>query len=192
MNWLEWQQKSDGHWRLSGKQAGYPDAGDSPAISTKTGATALALLAFLGDGHTHKKAGRYQKTVARGLRWLIGIQRPNGDLHDVEQEGRDAAFYAHSQATIVLCEAYALTGDKTLREPAERGVKFLLESQNPVKRGVEIPPAVALIQRGFVGDRMGVDGVAFRPLRGTRRCTAILRTGIPFPRFGADGKRFPV
>ena len=140
LNWLQWQQKSDGHWRLYGQQAGYPDPGEYASISTKTGATAMAMLAFLGDGHTHKKSGRYQKTVARGIQWLIGIQKSNGDLHDVDQEGRDAAFYAHSQAVIVLCEAFAMTGDKSLREPAERGVKYLLESQNTVKGGWKYRP----------------------------------------------------
>ena len=140
LNWLQRQQKSDGHWRLFGPQAGYPDPGEYASYSTKTGATALAMLAFLGDGHTHKKAGRYQKTVAKGLTWLVGIQRPNGDFHDVEQEGREPAFYAHSQATIVLCEAYAMTGDKSLREPVERGVKYLVQSQNPVKGGWKYRP----------------------------------------------------
>jgi hypothetical protein len=140
LSWLQRQQKSDGHWRLYGKDAGYPDPGEYSSISTKTGATALALLAFLGDGHTHQSPGSRGKTVAKGLKWLIGIQKSNGDFHDVEEEGRQASFYAHSQATIVVCEAYAMTGDKSLRKPAERGVQYLLDSQNPVLGGWKYRP----------------------------------------------------
>jgi hypothetical protein len=140
LSWLQRQQKSDGHWVLYGRDAGYPDPGEYSSISTLTGATALAMLAFLGDGHTHKQRGPYQKTVAKGLKWLLGIQKPSGDFHDVDEEGRDAAFYAHSQATIVVCEAYAMTGDESLRKPAERGVQYLLDSQNPVKGGWKYRP----------------------------------------------------
>ena len=140
LSWLQRQQKSDGHWRLYGRDAGYPDPGEYSSISTRTGATALAMLAFLGDGHTHTRRGPYQKTVARGLKWLIGIQKPNGDFHDAYEEGRQASFYAHSLATIVVCEAWAMTGDESLRKPAERGVKYLLDSQNPVNGGWKYRP----------------------------------------------------
>ncbi len=132
LTWLKRQQKSDGHWEL---HQGYPDAGFS-YMKTDTGATALALLTFLGHGDTHQ-SGDYKDVVARGLKWLRAIQDPaTGDLHDMRQEeGRNPSFYAHSMATIVLCEALALTGDNELQQPAERAVKYLLESQHPVKGG---------------------------------------------------------
>ena len=136
LNWLKLQQQAAGNWRL---HEGYPDAG-SRHYRTDTGATALALLAFLGDGHTHKKDGPYQKTVAKGLNWLTGIQKPDGDFHDHVQLGRNSAFYAHSQALIVLCEAYALTKDETLRKPAERGLAFLIQSQQPIVGGWKYQP----------------------------------------------------
>lgn len=134
--WLKRQQKSAGNWRL---HEGYPDPGYF-ALRTDTGATALALLAFLGDGHTHKKPGPYRDTVAKGLKWIVGIQKPNGDLHDSEELGRQTAYYAHSQATIVLCEAFATTGDESLQKPAERAIAFLVKSQNPEKGGWKYMP----------------------------------------------------
>ena len=145
LTWIQRQQHSDGHWQLQAKNRnlGYPDPGYPDAgyvgLKTDTGATALALLAFLGDGQTHQ-AGPYQETIEKGLRWLKGIQKSDGDLHDWNELGRSTAFYAHSQATIALCEAYALTGDESLREPAELAVKFLIDSQHPTKGGWRYQP----------------------------------------------------
>ncbi|MFQ5734524.1 MAG: prenyltransferase/squalene oxidase repeat-containing protein, partial [Planctomycetaceae bacterium] len=134
--WLKRQQQSAGNWRL---HEGYPDPGYF-GVRTDTGATALALLAFLGDGHTHRKAGVHREVVAKGLKWLVGIQKPNGDFHDHDDLGRQSAFYAHSQATIAVCEAYAMTGDESLRKPAEDAIRFLVKSQNPVRGGWKYQP----------------------------------------------------
>ena len=40
-------------------------------------------------------------------------------------------MYAHGQGAIVLCEAYAMTGDEMLREPAQRAIDFIVEAQHP-------------------------------------------------------------
>jgi hypothetical protein len=133
LNWLVRQQFADGHWSLNGP---YPDGG---SVETSTGATALALLALLGDGHTHR-TGPYANSVSKGLNWLIQQQRPNGDLFDSAEEGREPHFYAHAQATIALCEALALTGDEGLRAPATRAVQFLVRSQNPKLGGWKYRP----------------------------------------------------
>lgn len=135
LEWLKRQQKSGGNWQL---HTGYPDAGYS-VLRTDTGATALALLAFLGDGHTQND-GDYQDVVRKGLKWLRGIQMPDGDYHDHTELGRQTAFYAHSQATIAICEAYALTGDQELAASAERAIQFLLSSQHPLEGGWRYQP----------------------------------------------------
>jgi len=158
--WLQRQQHSAGNWKLH--DPGYPDSGYQ-YLNTDTGATALALLAYLGDGHTHKAGTRYQKTVAKGLQWLTGIQKPNGDFHDSIERGRQTAFYAHAQATIVLCEAYALSGDDSLREPAEQGIRYLVESQNPVNGGWKYQPQEATSR----GD-LSVTGWALMALHSAR------------------------
>ena len=48
---------------------------------------------------------------------------------------RDAAheeygMYAHGQAAIVLIEAYAMTGDEKLHEPAQRAIRFIEHAQH--------------------------------------------------------------
>ncbi len=136
LGWLARQQnKADGRWQL---HEGYPDAGD-PGLRTDTGATALALLALLGSGQTHKE-GTHQKVIDRGLNWLIKVQKPNGDLHDWTEEGRQTSFYAHGQATIALCEAYAMTRDSALLEPAQKALGYIYESQHPVSGGWKYRP----------------------------------------------------
>jgi len=137
LDWLKRVQLSDGRWEL---HQGYPDPGFS-TIKTDTGATGLALLAFLGDGHTHQQ-GEFADVIKRGLQWLKGIQDPaTGDLHDMRYEqGREAAVFSHSLATIALCESLALTADETLREPARRAVNYLLMAQHPDQGGWKYRP----------------------------------------------------
>ncbi len=163
--WLARQQGPAGNWRL---HTGYPDASEWPDIKTDTGATALALLAFLGNGQTHKSAKdkATEEVVRKGLDWLIGIQNQNGngDFHDLSAEkGRNPAFYAHSQATIVMCEAYAMTKDRTLLGPAQKGVDYLLKSQQPTEGGWKYHP----LDAQSVGD-LSVTGWVLMALHSAR------------------------
>jgi hypothetical protein len=127
LEWLKRHQGASGSWSLNGFSA----AGDcngrcgSPGVESDTSATALALLPFLGAGQTHLR-GDYTVTVARGLGALMDMQGSDGDLR-----GRGSGnMYAHGQATIALCEAYALTQAEKLREPAQRAVNFIVAAQH--------------------------------------------------------------
>ncbi len=119
LRWLAAQQLPDGSWRLQGYDGG-------AGVESRAAATGLALMAFLGAGQTHL-AGRYRAEVSRGLRWLIENQRANGDLR--ADGDRQAGMYAHGQAAIVLCEAFAMTGDERLRDPAQRAIQFIVDAQ---------------------------------------------------------------
>jgi hypothetical protein len=115
LQWLCTQQNEDGGWPLKG--------GRSDAAGTS-----LALLPFLGAGQTHQ-TGIYQPGVSKGLRWLIDHQKPDGDLR--YGTGGNHGMYAHGQAAIVLCEAYAMTGDEQLRIPAQKAIDFIVSAQHP-------------------------------------------------------------
>ncbi len=156
LRWIVKQQEEDGRWRLNGD---YSDAG---TIETDTGATALALLALLGDGQTHIDGG-FQDEVRKGLDWLRQIQRANGDFFDIEEQGREAHFYSHAQATIAYCEALALTEDESLRGPAEKAVQFLVESQNQLLGGWKYRP----LNDDGIGD-LSVTGWALMALHSAR------------------------
>ena len=95
-------------------------------INADSGITGLALLAFLGAGHTPYD-GEYADHVDRGLRWLVSQQTEDGFLGG--KAARYARMYCHGMATIALGEAYAMTHDPALRNPLERAVGFILEEQ---------------------------------------------------------------
>ena len=120
LRWMSNQQRKDGSWRLQGYDV--PGSG----VESPTAATGMALLAFLGAGQTHLH-GKYRSEVSQGLAWMLNIQSKDGDLR-----GRDrsnAAMYGHAQAAIALCEAFLMTGDEALREPAQRSVDFIVSAQ---------------------------------------------------------------
>lgn len=122
LRWLAKVQNSDGSWSLHDYKYHYRknNQGDMAA-------TALALLPFLGAGQTHEY-GKYKKTVADGLRWIIAHQdKESGDLRtDLSDQ---IAMYAHGQAAIVLVEAYAVTGDERFRKPAQLAIDFIVGAQ---------------------------------------------------------------
>lgn len=125
--WLAAHQWADGGWRFD--HTGGPCRGmcrDPGRVATTTGATGLALLAFLGAGYTHH-SGTYRDVVQRGLYYLgqrMLVTPYGGDL----QEG---TMYAQGIATLALCEAYAMTQDATLRPMAQQGVDFICYAQHP-------------------------------------------------------------
>lgn len=126
LRWLAQHQNDDGSWSLNAFQkAGGCKCGGHGAFGKHPG-TALALLPFLGAGQTHL-AGKYRGNVARGLRWMVQHQREDGDLAG-GSHGNDH-MYTHGQATIVLCEAFAMTGDEELRMPAQKAVDFIVAAQ---------------------------------------------------------------
>jgi len=97
-----------------------------------TGMTALALLAFLGAGHTHLE-GNYRPNVERGLEFLLRAQAADGNLFG--GAGLYAQMYCHSMATFALAEAQAMTGDRRLAAEVSRAVGFCLRAQHPTTGG---------------------------------------------------------
>ncbi len=123
LRWIASHQRVDGAWRLDAF-AYEPGRGE---VSTKAGATALALLPFLGAGQTHR-SGIYRENVRLGLDYLLALQGEDGDLRG-GTEG-EAGMYVHGQATIVLGEAYAMTRDRKLEEPLQKAIDFILAAQH--------------------------------------------------------------
>ncbi|MEX2174199.1 MAG: prenyltransferase/squalene oxidase repeat-containing protein [Pirellulaceae bacterium] len=127
LRWLANHQNKDGSWSLSGfRHAGDCNCRGDGAFDGKAPGTALAMLPYLGAGQTHL-AGKYKGTVGRGLRWLIENQKEDGDLR-AGSTGNEG-MYTHGQAAIVLCEAFAMTGDEQLRLPAQKAIDFIVKAQ---------------------------------------------------------------
>ena len=137
LGWLAGAQSKNGRWDASkygaGEERGVLGHNRQQAgIHADSGVSGLALLAFLGSGHTHLR-GPYVAEVARGLEALRQIQRADGALHGDAQ--LFARMYCHSMATLAVCEAYALTGDERLEPIARRAVRYTLSMQHPSDGG---------------------------------------------------------
>lgn len=137
LNWLARHQTTHGRWSLDfHHQCKSAPCSGSSAIKGDAAATAMALLPFLGAGQTHKSRGPYQATVAKGLAWLVSHQRADGDLSEVAYQ----PMYAHGLATIVLCEAYAITKDEHIGAAARRAVLFIEQAQDEASGGWRYRP----------------------------------------------------
>lgn len=147
LRWLALHQAAAGHWSLDKfnlcarpdlKSTRYFDDRSSGAgLKNDVAGTAFGLLPFLAAGITHKatkdkEKAVYTRTVARGLNALL------------RQQGRGGVFsnhiYAHTLATIALCEAYGMTADPTLKRPAQAALNYLIAYQDPVGGGWRYQP----------------------------------------------------
>lgn len=133
LRWLHFHQNSEqGKWDQNGFQE-YCDTRKSPACDGQAdsgcdvGVTGLALLAFMGSGYTHR-TGIFKETVKKGLDWLLAQQRGDGSFGERTAE---SWVYNHAIAAQALCEAYALTRDPKLEEPAKKAIDFILKNQQP-------------------------------------------------------------
>jgi hypothetical protein len=144
LRWLASAQRADGSWDTvrwgGGRDRAVTDHHRRRAgARAQTGVTALALLAFLGSGHTHIGQGPYQDHVRRGLEYLAAHQRKGGSL--AGEATLFASLYCHGMATFALSEAYGMTGDERIRPYVERAVRFTLLSQNRQTGGWRYRPA---------------------------------------------------
>ena len=143
--WLARAQGPSGGWNAAEHGAGRPSAALSnrtdaenrqqAGLKANTAMTGLALLSFLGAGHTHTD-GQYTETVANGLRYLISQQLPSGDLSGRDQVGREptvrfARMYSHGMAALAITEAYGMTGDPALLSTIQSACQYSLNAMNP-------------------------------------------------------------
>ena len=138
LHWLADHQNEDGSWSPdtfaddaaeTRTEGTYLNANDSESKGwrfTRQGVTGLALLAYLGAGYMHSD-GEFKNNVKMGLRWLKdgqdtdGCYGPRDDHHYV---------YNHAIAALAMIEAYTMTGARTLKAPANRGIYFIVACQN--------------------------------------------------------------
>ena len=139
VDWIIRHQRPDGSWSLSYQtQCQGTGCSGQPSLESDTAATGLALLPLLGAGHIHTQKSRYQLNVRKGLEWLVDHQDASGDLF---VGGAPMAYlYSHAIGTMALCEAYGISGDPTLRRPAERALRFIVQAQSAETGGWRYNP----------------------------------------------------
>lgn len=124
--WLAAHQAEDGSWRFDLTGCRCNGACQDPGtVASTTASTGIALLPFLGAGHTHVD-GPHRDTVARGLAYLDSRLRPTprgGDLGE-------GTMYGQGVATLALAEAYCMTRDDALTGPVRDSVRFIVAAQD--------------------------------------------------------------
>jgi hypothetical protein len=141
--WLARHQNPDGSWSF---QHGSDDPGmlDSP-----NGATGLALLAFLGAGHTPKE-GAYRSHVRAGLKYLVDHMEVSSRGGWMRATGIPT-MYVQAICAIALCEACSMTREPSLRRPAQQAIDFIVNAQDSESGGwrYRIPQAGDLSVSGW-------------------------------------------
>ncbi|MCA9182596.1 MAG: hypothetical protein KDA51_14130, partial [Planctomycetales bacterium] len=111
---------------------------NNSGVNADTAITGLALLAFMGAGHTHYE-GPHKKNVQKGLEFLLRSQ----DITEGASEfgslaGRatpHARMYCHGIATLALSEAYVMTQDKRILPYLQRAIDYTVDCQHSVTGG---------------------------------------------------------
>jgi len=133
LKWFALHQAPNGSWTLAHNlicRNRCGDPGDERHIGAVNGATALALLPFLGAGQTHYD-GEFKDVVRRGLLFLIQNGKPGTKMGMpvLDFSERQGNMYSHGLAAIVLTEAYAMTEDPALAMPAQQALNYIVAAQ---------------------------------------------------------------
>jgi hypothetical protein len=140
LKWFKDHQLPDGGWSFDLKQcpscAGQcSHSGDQIRLQDRCGATAMALLPFLGRGYTHRE-GPYKKEVEAGIGFLVGMAiRGKGQAY-----GEGGSLYSQGLAGIALSECYAMSQDNRLAAPTQAVLNFIMAAQDPRGGGWRYSP----------------------------------------------------
>ena len=146
LTWLALHQAPDGRFDADAFPATCPKEEDGPPACVgagrghDVGVTGLALLAFLGAGHTPRD-GAFARTVDRGLQWLLSQVGKDGAVRtrscpDVKT-GKDYNcifgrwHYEQALATAAICEAIAQVGETRPFPAVQRAVAMIQRGRNP-------------------------------------------------------------
>lgn len=107
LRWLKTEQRADGSW-----------------VEPPAAMTGLALLTFLAHGET-AASPEFGDTVERAMKWLLINQQSDGRFN-----GRDKHDYSQPIAAYSLAEAYGMTHNPLLLDPAERSIDVIIRGQH--------------------------------------------------------------
>jgi hypothetical protein len=141
LEWLRNHQHPSGYWDCDdfSNQCKTNICDGKGGALHDVGVSSIALLAFLGAGHT-MNTGKYRKVVQKGLKYLV----TNQDREDgcFASKSGNQFLYDHSLATLAVIEGYHLSRVPTLKGPAQKALDFIGRSRNPYKAWrYDYPPA---------------------------------------------------
>ena len=131
LEWIARHQLPDGGWSIDhtigpGKDRDKNNPGTRDAA--RNGATALALLPFLGHGDTHID-GDYKETVRRGFEFLM--RRGVADGRGISWHEPKGTMYSHGLVAIAFNEIYAMTGESEYAPFAQGSIYLIEDYQDP-------------------------------------------------------------
>jgi len=138
LRWLANHQEGDGSWSLSNHEGSFPDSG-KPAV------TGLALLAFLGAGHT-ETIGKYKQTVSRAVNYIISQQQGNGAIGNNNGPGSGwqvGGGYNHMIAGLALAEAYGMSRNSRTQSAAQKAIDYTVNVHQAPGSGWRYKPGMA-------------------------------------------------
>jgi hypothetical protein len=128
LRWFKRHQSPNGQWDVDGYQANCGIAGpkcepgsEHTDVQGDVACTAYALLCYLGAGYDQRMPSPYRTTVKKGVDWLLAMQTADGVFGERN--------YEHAIATMALCEAYGMSSESQLKDPAQRAVGIIRARQ---------------------------------------------------------------
>lgn len=122
LRFLKRHQSPDGSWHpltyVSVCTEGMKCEPGVGGVDDQIAVTGQVVTGFLCAGYDHKTPNKYRGLVELGLAFLRSRQQPDGALA--------TTIEAHAHALTALAEAYAMTNDPVLKEPAQRAITWLL------------------------------------------------------------------
>lgn len=171
LEYLAANQDADGSW-------------DGGRFGKNVAITAVACLAFMGDGHLPGR-GRYGPVVERGLDFILDNCTESGLI---AAEGAHGPMYGHGFAALFLGEVYGMTagGGDTARsarvhEALVRAVRLIERTQNheggwrynPVPYDADVSVTICQVMALRSARNAGIEtdkAVIDRAVEYTRRC----------------------
>lgn len=118
LEWLAYHQEADGHWDVL-KYGGGKNPWSAGVEKCDISMSSLALLAFLGAGHS-EKIGQYKDNVKRGIGWLKSLQQADGSM--AKHYG-----YEEAMAAMALSEAAGMGNVPETRKAAQKAIDYCTE-----------------------------------------------------------------
>ncbi|MDP7249733.1 MAG: prenyltransferase/squalene oxidase repeat-containing protein [Planctomycetota bacterium] len=121
LKFLARTQRGDGSWSSNAEAV---ERGNTEVRGDHdTAITGLALLSFLGAGHS-EATGKYRPAVSKAVNYLRRTQAENGSWLN---GGR---MYGHGICAMAMSEAYGMAGAKSsAAQSAQLGINFIVQSQ---------------------------------------------------------------
>ncbi len=121
--WLVSRQNANGSWTNKVGYKLYEDYFGEENESVDV--TAIACMALVSGGNVPGR-GKYGRSVALGVRWLLSKVREEDGY--VTHAG--SRMYSHAFATLFLAEIYGMTRDPEIKPRLKRAVDLIVNSQN--------------------------------------------------------------